>query len=375
MQVSPTRKEVQQQLSVYAQSDTMQGVSLFVIDIVTYLLAIALVLFAPLWYLKLIGGILAGIKIANLSTLAHDAAHNSLTKSRTLNKYLTIIGFAPGLFNYALWLHDHHFLHHRKTNEEHPDSYVPLSKQEYDALSPWRRFKYRMYRAPSVWLFGLYYIVERWWQVKLFPRAHMPKHVQREAWRYFSVLAIYFSAYLLLLVMAPYYSQTRVVEALVYGFIVPFYVFQTLYSFTVFVQHNHYQVPWFKGIRPRDGDGQQAYITVHLAFPKWISWAVHHVYDHAAHHVYPSIPSYTLPAAQSKLNELLGANAVTTKFSFHWLYGMMSRCKLYDFEHHRWTDFNGIPTTRSTLASQNHGLRNVDYDRQKERRHRLLQTA
>ena len=68
-----------------------------------YLLAIALVLASSSWILKLVGGILAGIKKANFSTLDHDAAHNSITRLKKLNKYIAIIEFTPGLFNYVLW--------------------------------------------------------------------------------------------------------------------------------------------------------------------------------------------------------------------------------------------------------------------------------
>ena len=365
----PSRRELQHELAQFIRPNTARGVILFIIDMAMYLGAIALVLAADSWILKLIGGILAGVKIANLTTLAHDAAHNSLTRSRPLNKLLGIIGFAPGLFNYALWLHDHHFLHHRKTNEEHPDSYVPLSREEYDSLTPFGRFKYRLYRAPSIWFFGLYYIVERWWKVKFFPRAHMPEHVRRSGWRHFSGLMVYLVIYLGLLLSAPLYSSTSAIEAVVYGFLVPFYIFQSLYAFTVFVQHNHYRVPWFKGPRPREGDGQQAYITVRLVFPRWFSTPVHNVYDHAAHHVHPAIPSYELPAAEDRLHEMLGERAVVSHFSFGWLYGLMRRCKLYDYERHYWTDFDGVQTSRVTLASRN-DQSTLDYDGN-ERRHTL----
>jgi omega-6 fatty acid desaturase (delta-12 desaturase) len=351
IQSIPSRKQLQTELTVFIEPHTIKGVALFVVDILMYVFAIMLVLASSSWILKLAGGILAGIKMANLTTLAHDAAHNSLTRSKTLNKYIAIIGFTPGLFNYALWLYDHHFLHHRKTNEEHPDSYVPLSKEEYESLTSFAKFKYRMYRAPSICIFGLYYIVERWWRAKFFPRLHMPFKVQRDAWRQFAFLIVYLGSFLTLLILAPLYSSTSSIEAVVYGFAIPFYIFQSLYSFTVFVQHNHCRIPWFKGRRPQEGDGQQVYITATLMFPKWFSTPVHNVYYHAPHHIHPAIPSYHLPAAQDRLNELIGERAIVSQFSFGWLYDLMRRCKLYDYERHYWTDFEGNQTTRVTLAS------------------------
>ena len=352
MQSIPSRKQLQTELAVFIKPDTTKGIALFVIDFLLFVFAIVLVLASSSWILKLAGGIIAGIKIANLVTLAHDAAHNSLTGSRVLNKYIAILGFAPGLFNYSLWLHDHHFLHHRKTNEDHPDSYVPLSREEYDSLSAFQKFKYRLYRAPSVWFFGLYYIVERWWIVKFFPRRYMPRKVQQDGWRHFGFLMVYLVSFLTLLILAPLYSPTGSIEAVVYGFVIPFYIFQSLYAFTVFVQHNHYQIPWFKGKRPQEGDGQQAYITATLVFPKWFSTLAHNIYDHAAHHIHPAIPCYQLPAAQARLEELIGERAIVSKFSFGWLYELMRRCKLYDYERHYWIDFDGNRSTRVTLASE-----------------------
>ena len=352
MHTFPSRKQLQTELSVFIKPDTAKGVALFVSDYLIYAFAIALVLASNGWVLKLVGGIIAGIKIANLTTLAHDAAHNSLTRSRTVNKYIAILGFTPALFNYALWLYDHHFLHHRRTNQDHPDSYVPLSRQEYDSLTPFQKFKYRLYRAPSICFFGLYYIVERWWHAKLFPRRHMPPRVQRDGWRQFAWLMVYLALFLALLILAPLYSSSGSIEAVVFGFVVPFYIFQSLYSFTVFVQHNHYRIPWFKGKRPQEGDGQQAYITATLVFPKWFTILAHNIYDHGAHHIHPAIPCYQLPAAQARLEELIGERAIVSRFSFGWLYDMMRRCKLYDYERHYWIDYEGNQTTRTTLASQ-----------------------
>jgi omega-6 fatty acid desaturase (delta-12 desaturase) len=90
---------------------------------------------------------------------------------------------------------------------------------------------------------------------------------------------------------------------------------------------------------------------VHLRFPAWFGGVAHHVYDHAAHHAHPGIPCYRLPEAQQRLNALLGPLAVSDTLSLRWLYQVQRRCKLYDFERHRWLDFAGKPTSRITLTS------------------------
>jgi acyl-lipid omega-6 desaturase (Delta-12 desaturase) len=340
---SPTIKEVRKALSEFAVSDTTEGVTLFAVDMGTYLIAIVGVLYAPWLLLKVIAGIIAGIKMANLATIGHDAAHNVLTSSRTLNKYIGILSFTPSLFNYRLWIYDHHNLHHHNTNELHPDSYTPLSLQAYNALSAFQKAKYRFYRSTSLWSFGMYYIFERWPQAKLIPRSRMPKHVRKAAWPYSIYLGIYFVSYMALLASAPLYSDTSAFTAIICGFVIPFYVYMSLYAFTVYVQHTHPNVAWFSAKPDRNGEGRQDYISVQLRFSPLLSWATHYVYDHAAHHAHIGIPCYHLAKAQVKLNEMIGNNAISDQFSLKWLRSVQNYCKLYDFENKKWLDFNGDP--------------------------------
>ena len=334
-------KEVRKALSEFAVSNTLSGLTLFIVDITTYVAAIATVLFAPWLIVKIIAGILAGAKMANLATLGHDAAHNVLTRSRWLNKYLAIASFTPGLFNYRLWIYDHHNLHHHNTNETHPDSYTPLTLEEYTALSSWQQFKYRFYRSTSLWSFGVYYIVERWSQAKIFPRSRMPKHVQRDSWPHSTYLVLYFCGFITFLFYAPLYSKTSALTAILCGFVIPFYIFQSLFAFTVYVQHTHPRIIWFNSKPNRNDEGRQDYISVQLCFPKQLSWLMHYVYDHAAHHAHIGIPCYRLAEAQIKLNQLIGSKAVSENFSFKWLRSVKQHCKLYDYENKVWLDFFG----------------------------------
>ncbi len=124
----------------------------------------------------------------------------------------------------------------------------------------------------------------------------------------------------------------------------------TLMSVTLYVQHTHPRVPWFRGRVDRSTVAPQEAISVHLKFPAPLSWFMHHVYDHAAHHIHPGIPCYLLPEAQARLNGLVGDRAISDTFSLSWLFSVMTRCKLYDFENHRWTDFEGRPTTGKTVV-------------------------
>ena len=56
------------------------------------------------------------------------------------------------------------------------------------------------------------------------------------------------------------------------------------------------------------------------------------------------VPLYRLKRAQALLEEKLTGAIVVQPFSFRWYADTARRCKLYDVEARRWTDFAGRPT-------------------------------
>ena len=338
------RDRVRRAMARYMPSDTRIGLAHFCLDYALYGAAILGVLFLqPLW-LKMVCSVLAGVKMANLGTLAHDAAHGNLTKSRRLNKLLAVLGFMPGLFNYRLWLFDHHHVHHPHANGRHRDSWTPLSKDEFDRLPRRRQLLERFYRSSWGLGFAPYYIIERWWAVKFVPRSFLPARFHASAWRHFALLMLYLVSFVAVLAAAPLYSQMGSATALALGFAVPFYVWMTLYSFTVYVHHTHARIPWFDGPVDRKVAIPQEVLSLQLEFPSWIHHLTHGIYVHAAHHVNVRIPYHRLVEAQRRLNELVGNTTVVESFSFRWLRETLRNCRLYDYQTHRWLDFDGRPT-------------------------------
>jgi omega-6 fatty acid desaturase (delta-12 desaturase) len=341
MDTVASRSDVQRAMREFIDVSTVRGSALFLSDLLLYLAAIIGVVYLPGWILKLTAGCFAGVKLVNMLTLGHDAAHGSLVRSPKLNKAIAIACFTPELINYALWIYDHHWLHHRRTNETHPDSYTPLSKEQYDAQSVWGRFKYRFYRTPNPFAFGLYYMFERWWQAKFFPRSRMPAEIRSSGWRYFAWLCIYLISYLGLLAAVPSFAPVTRAQAIVCAFIVPVYVCYAFFAFSLYVQHTHPRVPWFKQPPDRNTYGRQEYTSVHVIFPRWYEVLAHNAYHHIAHHVGPAVPSYRLDKAQGRLNQLMAERVVSEPFSVSWLSRVMAICRLYDYDNHRWLDYDG----------------------------------
>jgi omega-6 fatty acid desaturase (delta-12 desaturase) len=345
-------QEIKRALAAYATPNAKEGVKHFVLDFVLYGLMIAGVLFLhPLW-VKILCSILAGVKLANLGTLGHDAAHGNLASSRLANDIMGIALFTPCLYNYRLWQHDHHQLHHIHTNVNHQDSWVPLSKAQYDALPAWHRALHRAYRSSWGLGFGLYYLIERWMPVRFIPNKGVPKEIRASAWRHLVYLTTYAVLFVAFLAAAPFYSHTDSVTAVLLGFVVPFYLWLTIFSATVYVQHTHPRLPWFDGPVHRKAMLAQEELSTTFLFPHWLTYLMHNVYDHAAHHVNPRVPFYHLGDATRTLNQMAGARAVAEPFSFKRLGATLKACKLYDYENYRWLDFDGRPTCESQISEE-----------------------
>ena len=346
-------KEIRSELTKFIRINTLHGTVLYLIDMSMYLACILGVLYLPELWMKAIASIGAGIKISNLATIAHDAGHNSLTRSRKLNDFIAVIALLPGLMNYRLWAYNHQ-LHHSLTNKKFPesifpDNFTPYSKEEFDALTPFSQKKEKFYRMPSLIGFGIYFIYERWLNVMLFPRNHMSKEVHEKAWKNFTLVAIYFSCLMILLSSASIFTETTSFVAIFLGLFMPILIFQCLMGFTVYVQHTHERVAWFKDSTndEKNGNNKHEVSSIQLTFSKWLAplMEMHHAYDHGAHHICPAIPCYRVKKAQERLNELLGEKTVSQRFSLSWLFKTMNKCKLYDYENHCWLNFDGKPTT------------------------------
>ena len=138
-------------------------------------------------------------------------------------------------------------------------------------------------------------------------------------------------------------------QAILFGFLIPYVLWNYLMGFTVYMQHTNPQVPWFNNPEEWMQLQGQEDVTPYIKFPRWYGWISHDNMEHPAHHVYPLIPGYHLYKAQQKLNELLGDRILTVKFTPMTLLRFMKTCKLYDYENHRLLNFKGEPTSGITL--------------------------
>ncbi len=349
-QEMPHRKYIRQWLAPLAQRTHWHAYALLSLDYVLFGALIVGAVAFQAWWLQLLCGLAAGFVIGRLFIIGHDACHQSLTPNRRANHVVGRLAFLPSLTPYSLWEVGHNVVHHGYTNLKGVDFvWVPLSKEEFDALSPMGRMMHRIYR--SGWAPGLYYLIEMWWNRMFWPnKKHMP--TRRPVFIKDNLLVSAFGlVWIGALVAVAYALDKSVVNTVGMGFIAPFLFWNSMIGFVVYGHHTHVKVTWHDDKRAWSSAAPFVSTTVHLTFPMKIGALMHHIMEHTAHHVDMSVPLYRLKNAQQKLENMLPERIVVQPFSWKWYFDTARKCKLYDYSTKCWTDFQGRVTAASASVT------------------------
>jgi acyl-lipid omega-6 desaturase (Delta-12 desaturase) len=306
----PTRAELHARIAPYARAVSLQGYKSFATDMAIYALGIAGVLYFESLAGKIAGGVLAGIGLVSLGSLAHEAAHRALVKSRRGNKVLAVILMTVTLFNYRLWIYDHHVLHHGRTNVKANNFLSPITSAEYRRMSRFRQALYRAYHTESGAGILLYFLLERWPTVHFYPGGWLPPRFRASAWGYTALLAAYAAALLSLLVLVP---SGSVAAAVVCGFVLPYAIWFTVFSMTVFVQHTNPQLRWYRDVGSIAAPPEA--LSVHVGMPGWINHMTHYAMEHPVHHLSAMVPHYHLKQAQAALAGIAAPSIIAMRFT------------------------------------------------------------
>lgn len=336
------RSELHRRVAPFAKAISAKGWFSFVLDIAIYALGIAGVLLLDHWAGKVAGALVAGSGLVNLGSLSHEAAHKAVVKSRLGNKFMAIVSLTMILFNYRLWVYDHHVLHHGSTNVKHNNFLSPLTVAEFKALPWYRRAVYRAYHSPGGAGILLYYMLERWPSVHFYPGAWLPKKHHASAWRYTALETLWAGALLSLLVLVAWARGESVALAVVLGFAVPYTIWFATFSLTAFLQHTNPRLRWY-GDKSGVASPPEA-LAVHVRVPAWLNHMTHYVLEHNVHHVHAMIPHYYLKQAQAALAGVVSAPIIEMNWNLGNMNDVLRRCKLYDYEDHVWRNFAGEVT-------------------------------
>lgn len=345
----PNRKLIRTWLAPLASHNTAYALWLVALDILLFAAGLAATVLAPHPLLQLLAGAATGFVISRLFILGHDACHQSLTRHRTLNRWVGRLVFLPSLTPYSLWEVGHNVVHHGYTNLKGFDFvWEPRTLEDYQALPRWKRALERVYR--SGWAPWLYYLVEIWWARMMFPsRRYMP--TRRAVFMWDCALACAAAAvWIGALVAAALATGQSAWWLVAVGFAVPFIVWNGMIGFVVYVHHTHLGVAWYEDKAAWAKAQPFVSTTVHLTFKSAMGGLLHHIMEHTAHHVDMSVPLYRLKQAQKVLEAKMPGRIVIQPFSWRWYAQTARRCKLYDFKARCWLDFAGRPTAAPVLV-------------------------
>ena len=289
-----------------------------------------------------------GLVATTLFLTGHDCGHGSFTSSNLVNRRLGALVMLPSLQPFSVWAWQHNRVHHRWPNLRGRDFvWVPRSTVEYAEAGRWMRAVWRVDRTTVGML--LYYCREIWWRRQIWPclRGEFGRGGRRSL---AAVAGFAFGLLALCIASAGAGSSSwsaAVGKAVVSGVAVvatPFVVTMWFQGFGTFYNHTDARVPWFDDERLWERSVDQVTASVHLTFRPPLGWAMGNVFEHQAHHLDPRVPLCNLARAQLRLtgSNPGGAAAIWTVRHHR---RTLRVCRLYDYRAHRWTDFDGRPTS------------------------------
>jgi len=130
----------------------------------------------------------------------------------------------------------------------------------------------------------------------------------------------------------------------VFGFVIPFLVWNQLMGLTAFLQHTHPRALWAEEDPVSRPPVSQIDYTILVNYPRWYDYLSHNIMQHPVHHVNARIPWFRLYEAQQRLNTIAGDDVIVERVSLRYVFRLMRECQLYDYEKNIWLDFAGRPT-------------------------------
>lgn len=269
------------------------------------------------YWLTLLLGILNSFFLVRIFIIQHDCGHRTFLDN---SKARTIIGYVCSLFStipYHYWAKSHHIHHSHNGQLELRDigDIDTLTVNEYKALTPMKKFKYRIYRSIPVMFFigPVYYVLIH----NRLPKIKMDVF-KNETWRLWLnniVLAAIFVTLGYFLGWGKFFLTHLTIVVL----------FSVIAIWFFYVQHQHEEA--YKQWRDK-WDYLTAAVrgSTYYKVPRVFNWLTGNIGIHHIHHLNPAIPNYNLKKA---LAENQWINQYVTIITF-WESLKLASNKLWD---------------------------------------------
>jgi acyl-lipid omega-6 desaturase (Delta-12 desaturase) len=312
---TPQRNSWKRDLSEYLAIDSGRSLGQIASVVVPYLgVWVLAVVLRPSAAGAVALGLLATVFLVRMYSLFHDLTHNSLFRSRAVNRgFGYLLGFF--LFTPYRWWQRQHALHHANTgnlDKRGPGEIYTMTVAEYERSSRLRRLGYRAYRNPLLMLLvgpSLVFLFAR-----RFPQRGMSRRML------FSVVVtnIALAAWVVgwsSLVGLPTYLVLQGTTLIAGGAIA---------AWMLYIQHQ-YEDTYYRAAGEWEFERAALQGSSYLELPRVLTWVVGNANYHHVHHLSAKIPNYRLAAAHEEQPIFASTPVVTIRGSAAAL-----RLKLWD---------------------------------------------
>lgn len=265
----------------------------------------------PLMYLALDISYLLVIPMQLLSVgflmrtfiVQHDCGHASFFKNKRWNAFVGNIASFLTLTPYDFWRTSHaiHHAHNGDLQHRGTGDVYTMTLEEYTALTPTGRLKYRLYRNPIIM-----YVIGAQLMFLLLYRAPFAWKYARNKQGQMSILR---SDLFVLIVLAAAYATIGLKDFfIIYLPIV--WVTSALGVFLFYVQHQFEDVYWSKDPNWTYSDAALKGST-YFRMPKVLQWFTGNIGLHHIHHLSPLIPNYELERCHNENPEFQTVVTIT----------------------------------------------------------------
>ena len=293
------------------------------------------------WWLTLLLWPLAGLAVAGLFVIGHDASHGALLNGRRANLFVARVCMLPSAHLESAWDLGHNRIHHGYTTREGFDFvWHPTTVEQYRTLGRFARLQHRL--EWSCLGSGVYFIRTVWWNKMLrFRASDKRRH------------AVVMDKLVVGLVLGTATAGSAVWGAFHGGLfdavwmpvkllVVPFLLFAQIIGFTVYVHHVSPEIRWWQRREWSQFKGQMESTTI-LRIPRVVNRLfMHNIFVHVPHHVDVRIPFHQLPAAARAIAAAFPDTVRSSRLSVRAYLRATRNCKLYDFEHGRWLSYAAL---------------------------------
>lgn len=250
---------------------------------------------------------LAGLFLVRLFIIQHDCGHGSFTSSRTLNQWIGFLLGIPTLAPYRYWKRTHAIHHATSGNLDGRElgDIETLTVEEYRALSPMGKLRYRIYRHPLFFV-GVGPMLQ--FLVKHRLPTDIPWKWKKEwadvAWTNLGILVTF-----LALGWWQGFGRVLMVALPVY------WVASSVGVWMFYIQHQFEGTYW---AREDSWDFDQAALAGSSFYdlPRVLHWFTLNIGYHHIHHLCTRIPSYRLREVFEAVPELQDVPSLDLRQSF-----------------------------------------------------------